>query len=195
MHHGSSLPETSRPPIGEAASRLAHAPGQASHATQPTLGLAQRCLLVATTGRFHPLRDVGPLFHGAFADWEKAGWLLRVASPRNFACWRRSRLILESDAPVAVFPDERFALTEAQRAMLSLFELLRRQARVEFLARGLPPAGADAPATVARLQQCAMRRLFGVDPDPLDGARLFARLEMMALEAVAGVMLPGGRLP
>jgi hypothetical protein len=178
-----------------AAARSAHAGGRAAGATRPALGMVQRCLLVATTRRFQPARDVGLLYQDAFTDWEEAGWLLRAASPRNFVCWRQSRLILASDAPVAVFPDERFGLTLAQRALLSYLELLRRQARIGLMARGLPPAGADEPATIALLQQRAVRRLFGFDPDPLECARQFVRLEAMALEAVAGVVLPGGRPP
>jgi hypothetical protein len=187
------LPKLGRPTHGgwlEPDRRRPNGVGGADH-LPAGISRSRRCSIALTSRRFRPLREVGPRFDQPFRAWEEAGWWLRAASPRNFVCWRRSWLLTQSSAPVAVFPDDQFELLPAQRAALSLFELQRRVTRVWLLANNLPPASADEPELAALLQRGTLRRLFKADPDPDDCRRLFAGLELKVCEAVAGTALPG----
>ena len=151
-----------------------------------TLGMARRCLIALTSSRFRPAHDIAPRFQGLFAGYPLAGWSLRASPPRYFVCWRKSRLVKESNLRLAFFPDRQFGLYCEQKAALCLFELLHREARLKLLARGFSPRLADEPAAILRLQQVVWHCLFGDDRCREPAARFFADLEVGIERAVLG---------
>jgi hypothetical protein len=139
---GVELARVARRTLDPASPRMAHGPWVSAAATR--LGVGRRCLLMLTSGPFLAARAVAPVYRHLFERYERGGWMLRAASPRNFVCWRRSDLIAESGFPVAVFPDAGFGLSGEEKAALCLLELLRRLARIGLLAR--PPVAAGRRA-------------------------------------------------
>lgn len=150
------------------------------------LGLRHRWLIELTTSPFRLVRDIAPRFRGSFARYQRTGWSLRVASPRNFVCWRDSRLIKKSDLPLAILPSRQFGLPGEEMAALCLFELLQRETRLGLLARGLPPRLADEPTAILWLQATVWHRLFEHEPAPELCMGFFAGLENGIGRAVVG---------
>lgn len=145
-----------------------------------------RALLHLTTRRWRSGRRYLPAGQALqFEPFERAGWLIRVATPRNFAMWRRSGLLRDSAASVAVLPDRSAGLGTEAYTLLCMHELLRRIAKQALVLRGLPPRLSDSPAMLAHLRCEALARV-RPGADPADAERLFVQIEAMLGECLLG---------
>ncbi len=175
--------------IGQAV-RTRRNPGERSdHRSQPgqqSLGVVRRCLIGATTFRFLPERELEPQHRALFADLAGAGWVFRQASSRNFLCWCNSKLLLETTIPIAIFPSADWPATPAERTMVILFELFRRMARIDLIARGRPGELVDRPDLVAQLARRVAETVWGDDCARESGPRLLKSAEIKIIEAAVG---------
>lgn len=153
---------------------------------QQGLGLARRCLLGATTFRFVPERELKPQHRALFADLAGAGWAFRQASPRYFLCWRNSKLLLETTIPIAIFPSADWPATPAEKNMVIHFELFRRMARIDLIARGRPGELVDRPDLVAQLACRVAETTWGDNCARESGPRLLKSAEIKIIEAAVG---------
>jgi hypothetical protein len=145
-----------------------------------------RALLHLTTQRWRSgRRYLPPLQASQFEPFERAGWLIRVATPRNFVLWRNSRLLRNSAMAVAVLPDRAAELGTEAYTLLCMQEFLRRIAKQALVLRGLPPCLSDTPPMVAHLRSEALARVLP-DADPADAERLFDQIEAMLGECLLG---------
>ena len=155
-----------------------------------SLSLPVRIMLHLTTRRWAPSRHDFPLVEAAlFEPFERAGWTIRVASPRNFMLWRSSRALRDSAAALVVLPDCACGLGSTAHTLLCMQEFLRRIAKQALVLRGLPADLSESPDMLGHLRREALARVL---PDASADAAdpLFAQIEAMLGEHMVGFRRP-----
>lgn len=163
------------------------AQARASDALRTSLSLPARALLLLTTRRWAGgRRYLPPLQAALFEPFERAGWLIRVATPRNFVLWRNAWTLRDTATAVAVLPDRASGLGTEAYTLLCMQELLRRIAKQALVLRGLPAHLSDTTEMLQHLRREALARVAPA-ADPRDADALFLQIETMLGEQLLGI--------